>query len=324
MGEPDPGETTVVEDTVVEDLAGVPALAGIYARAVPAALTDAVVTGMRRKTVVGELPRVAYRVTGLRPDPDRLTDFARLTRAPGSDVLPPGFVHTLVFPVAMALLARDDFPLPLPGLVHLANAWQQRRPVTLDSVLGVTTRSERLRAHRSGTLVDVVSEIRDQSDDHDPGERPVAVDRSTYLARGRFLPGTGPTERTAEREPFTPPLPTGQWRLGADTGRRFAAVSGDWNPIHVSAPAARLFGMRGTIAHGMFTASRGLATTRLPESYAWDVTFAAPVLLPATVAVRVDGRPEDEAGARFTGWNPRSGRLHLTSTIRSTPPVPAD
>ncbi|OMH26303.1 hypothetical protein BKD30_04875 [Tersicoccus phoenicis] len=319
MGEPDPGDTTAVED-----LAGVPALARIYARTVPAALAGAVSTGVRRKTAVGELPRVAYRVTRLRPDPDRVTDFARLTRAPASDVLPPGFVHTMVFPVAMALLARDDFPLPLPGLVHLRNVWTQQRPVTLDSVLGVTTRAEDLRPHRAGTLVDVISEIRDETGGGDPGERPVAIDRSTYLAWGRFLRGTVPTEGTERRDPFTPPLPTGQWRLGADTGRRFAAVSGDWNPIHVSAPTARLLGMKGAIAHGMYTASRGLATTRLPESFTWDVTFAAPVLLPATVAVRVDGRPEDEAGARFTGWNPRSGRLHLTSTVRSTPPVPAD
>ncbi|MEH0109846.1 MaoC/PaaZ C-terminal domain-containing protein [Tersicoccus sp. MR15.9] len=293
------------------ELSSLPSLAGIYARQVPAALAGAV----RRDRSVGALPAVAYRATGLRPDAARLTDFGHLTRAPGTDVLPAGFVHATVFPVAMALMARDDFPLPLPGLVHLRNLWTQRRPLTLDRALAVTTWAEDLRPHRSGTLVDVVSEIRDERDGAgDAGERPVAVDRSTYLARGRFMSGADRLQGE-ERPSFTPPVPTGQWRLGADAGRRFAAVSGDWNPIHVSAPTARLLGMKGAIAHGMYTASRGLATIRLPEAYTWDVSFAAPVVLPATVAVRVDGTPHDTDGARFTGWNPRSGLLHLTSSV---------
>ncbi|OMH33027.1 MaoC/PaaZ C-terminal domain-containing protein [Tersicoccus sp. Bi-70] len=297
----------------VEDLAVLPSLAGIYARQVPSALVGALPAGpLRRDRTVGSLPGVAYRASGVRPDAARLTDFAHLTRAPGSDVLPAGFVHATVFPVAMALMARNDFPLPLAGLVHLRNRWTQRRPLTLASVLGVTTWAEDLRPHRSGTLVDVVSEIRDERDGADGAA--VAVDRSTYLARGRFLSGSDRAEG-ADRTAFTPPVPTGRWRLGADAGRRFAEVSGDWNPIHISAPTARLLGMKGAIAHGMYTASRGLATIRLPEAYAWDVSFAAPVVLPATVAIRVDGTPQDADGARFTGWDPRSGRLHLTATV---------
>ncbi|GGC88177.1 acyl dehydratase [Tersicoccus solisilvae] len=300
----------------VVDLPAVPSLAGLYARQVPAALTGAVGAVLpRRSRPADGLPGIAYRATGIRPDPARLTAFAHLVRAPGSDDLPPGYVHALVFPVATALLARDDVPLPLAGLVHLQNAWHQRRPLTLASVLSVTTRVERLRAHRSGTLVDVVSEIADEADGG--VAPPVAVDRSTYLARGLRLPAADGTQETTSspRAPFEPPVPTGQWRLGADTGRRFAAVSGDWNPIHVSGPTARLLGMKGAIAHGMFTASRGLATVRLPAAFHWDVAFAAPVRLPATVAVRVDGVPADPDGARFTGWNPRSGALHLTSTV---------
>ena len=33
--------------------------------------------------------------------------------------------------------------------------------------------------------------------------------------------------------------PAARWRVPADTGRRYAAVSGDVNPIHLAAPAAR-------------------------------------------------------------------------------------
>ena len=40
-------------------------------------------------------------------------------------------------------------------------------------------------------------------------------------------------------------------RLPMDMGRRYAAVCGDYNPIHTSSWLAPLFGQRGAIAHGI-------------------------------------------------------------------------
>ena len=59
--------------------------------------------------------------------------------------------------------------------------------------------------------------------------------------------------------PFVPPTPTGRWTLAGDVGRRYAAVSGDRNPIHLSALSAKALGFPRAIAHGMYTASRALA-----------------------------------------------------------------
>jgi hypothetical protein len=39
----------------------------------------------------------------------------------------------------------------------------------------------------------------------------------------------------------------------ADIGRRYGAVSGDRNPIHLTAVTAKLFGFQQAIAHGMWT-----------------------------------------------------------------------
>jgi acyl dehydratase len=48
-------------------------------------------------------------------------------------------------------------------------------------------------------------------------------------------------------------------RAPADIGRRYGLVSGDMNPIHLSAPSAKLFGFRQAIAHGLWTKARALA-----------------------------------------------------------------
>ena len=104
-------------------------------------------------------------------------------------------------------------------------------------------------------------------------------------------------------------IPAATWRVDAATGRRYAAVSGDVNPIHLYPWTARAFGFPRAIAHGMWTAARALAALegRLPEALSYDVTFGKPLLLPSTVELRtraVDG-----------GWDV-DVRSHLTGAIR--------
>ncbi|CAL8974440.1 hypothetical protein CELL_01788 [Cellulomonas sp. T2.31MG-18] len=332
------------------ELPTVPPLGDSYRHALTAAAAGAV---SRRAGRAGRgdatttLPDVTLSAHGVQADAERLTAYQHLLGEPGTDVLPAGFVHVLAYPVATALMVRDDFPLPLLGLVHLANRVEQRRPLRLGQELDVRSWATGLRAHRSGTQVDLVSEV---AADGVTAWRGV----STYLAKGVRLAGSaGPaaepgsvpasahddgsgggsgegsgTDEATDRRPFEPPVPTATWRLPADTGRRYAAVSGDVNPIHLWAPAARAFGFHGAIAHGMFTAARALATVGAVrgESFTWSVDFAAPVVLPTTVAVRV-ARSDPAAGTSsgtgtghdLTVWDPRRRRPHLTGSVVPLP-----
>ncbi|GIG21546.1 acyl dehydratase [Cellulomonas chitinilytica] len=287
-------------------LPGVPALAGVYARGAGASGRLAVARRLGRAP--SALPDVVYTVSGVRADPQQLTAYQHLLGEPASDRLPAGFVHVLAFPVATALMARTDFPLPLAGLVHLSNHVEQHRPVTLDDPLDVRAWAADLRAHRSGTQVDLVTEVR-------TGDTLAWRGVSTYLARGIRLGGDGAPASDEERVPFVPPTPTGRWRLAADTGRRYAAVSGDRNPIHLSSLSAKALGFPRAIAHGMYTAARALADVGAArgDAYVWSVEFAGPVLLPGTVTVRV--AHDDADGFTFAGWDARSGKPHLTGTV---------
>ncbi|WP_455352339.1 MaoC/PaaZ C-terminal domain-containing protein [Streptomyces sp. SYSU K217416] len=82
-----------------------------------------------------------------------------------------------------------------------------------------------------------------------------------------------------------------QWRLPAGLGRRYGAVSGDRNPIHLHPLTAKAFGFPRAIAHGMWTVARCLAEAdpegRITHAHA---EFKAPVLLPATVTYAAEGR----------------------------------
>ena len=101
------------------------------------------------------------------------------------------------------------------------------------------------------------------------------------------------------------------WRLPADLGRRYGAVSGDRNPIHLYAATAKAFGFKRQIAHGMWTKARSIAAVenRLPDAVKVEVAFKTPVFLPGTV--RFTSRTTG-TGLGFGLANPKSGAPHLT------------
>ena len=331
------GDLANAADDVLLD--EVPALGPLFLRGVTRA---ARLAGERRRgTAPTTLPGVTYAVRGVPVDATRLRDYQALLGLRAADRLPAGFVHVMAFPVATALLVRTDFPLPLPGLVHVANRVTQHRPLFRDDHLDVRAQATNLRPHRSGTQLDVVVEVRRA------GSSELAWHGlSTYLAKGRTLSPTtavgGATEVVgaaaeqvaarattssdvaegtggeAAREEFLAPMPTGAWRLPADIGRRYAAVSHDRNPIHLTALTARPFGFRRAIAHGMYTAARALADVgpAAGHTFTWTVDFASPVYLPATVNVRV--APQGD-GFGYAVWNPSTGKPHLTGAVNPLP-----
>ena len=326
----------------VKTLPEVPGLGGLYARAVaprPARLL-AKVPGLGGRSAPGAgsasgasivLPDVTYRVADVVADPEHLLAYQRLLGEPADDRLPAGFVHVLVFPVAMALMVRADFPLPVAGMVHLANAVRVERPILADEHLEVQAWAENVRPHRKGTQVDLVTEVSALSGAGDAREV-VWRGVSTYLAKGAGGgAGHGPDAQDAaetaggavagadDEVAAAERFPTGQWQLDAGTGRRYAAVSGDRNPIHLSALTAKAFGFPKAIAHGMYTAARALAESGAGRggtgAFEWTVEFAKPVLLPGKVAVAITRTESPGEGFRYAGWNARSGKEHFSGTV---------
>lgn len=249
----------------------------------------------------------------LRVDLARLAAYERVCGFPtGDDALPITYPHVLGFPLAMRIMSGRAFPLPLLGLVHTSVSLTRYRPLPATGTYELLVHVDRLVPHRRGTEAVVVTELRQD------GER-VWESESAYLARHR-TPGqeAGRVPPGAEgREGREGPLPVvDEWRLGADVGRRYGAVSGDRNPIHLSPLTARLLGFPRAIAHGMWTAARCLAAHGTPAAAHVRADFRAPVLLPGTVAFAADGRRFELRGAG------EEGRVHVRGRVE--PVAPAD
>lgn len=101
-----------------------------------------------------------------------------------------------------------------------------------------------------------------------------------------------------------------RWVLSEDAGLDFAKLTGDFNPIHWLAPAARAFGFENTILHGFSTMARayeGLVSGYLEGEErisVLDVRFTKPLVLPHDVGLYVESSEEGDSTEVFVGDRP--------------------
>nr|BFD39453.1 MaoC/PaaZ C-terminal domain-containing protein [Pseudomonas sp. FFPRI_1] len=233
---------------------------------------------MRRRINGTQLPDQGLRCW-ISLDPRQLLAYRKVCGFTDDGLLPATYPHVLAFPLQMQLLTARDFPFPLLGLIHLANRIRVMRPMGNVSSVRVGVHVENLQPHAKGAVFDLVTTVDDLLG-------PLWEAQSRMLCRGVQLPG----------EPAQPPSfstagldDLSHWRAESDIGWRYAKVSGDYNPIHLSAWSARLFGFPQAIAHGLWNKARTLAalSEHLPAANLdIRVQFIKPVLLPGEVRLQ--------------------------------------
>ncbi|QTJ67794.1 dehydratase [Rhodococcus sp. ZPP] len=283
----------------VVELPAMPGTLDIYARAVRSALPVVGASGDRA-------PDTTLALSGVKVDPDNLAAYDRVTGLRFGDTLPLTYPFTLVFPIVMKLMVSDGFPFPAIGSVHAENVIEQFRPISVSEPLDVSVHAENLREHRKGLLIDVVSEIQ-------VGRELVWRQTSSFLRQQKTSLSGQPGPEPKPEEVPPPPLRT--LRVDQKTISKYAGVSGDRNPIHVSTLGAKAFGFPKTIAHGMWSAAAVLGSVegRIPEAVTYSVRFGKPILLPATLNVYADHTGE---GWELSLKHPKKGYPHLTATLR--------
>jgi acyl dehydratase len=289
----------------VRELSSPPSLSVVYPKAVAGAGRAA----LRRLPGLGggerELPDLELSLPEVEIDRGHLNAYDRVCGFTLRDELPPTYPHVVAFPMAMEIMTRGDFPFAVIGLVHVGNWIEQVAPIHADEKLAVRVRTENLRPHDKGTQFDIVAEAR-------VGDEVRWRSRNVYLHREGGGSSSG-KERDGDRP--EPPVADAVWSLPGDTGRRYAAVSGDRNPIHLRKLTARLFGMPRPIAHGMWVKARCLAALEghLPGAYEVDVSFKLPVFIPGKVSF---ASWSEEGRRGFALHDGRNEKPHLSGEVR--------
>jgi MaoC like domain len=288
----------------VREVESPPGPATLYPRAVLGTARSV----LGRLPVIGgsngrELPDDSLVRRGIEIDRAHLAEYDRVCGFRLRDELPPTYPHLLAFPLAMQLMTSGDFPFPVIGLVHIRNRILVRRPLRADERLDVRVWTEGPAEHERGTAFAVLAEV---SADGEPAWRST----STYLRKE----GGGGSKEDKDRSSAEAPRPNAVWEIPGNAGRRYAAVSGDRNPIHLRGLTARLFGMSKPIAHGMWLKARCLAALEgeIPRSGTFDVRFKLPVPLPSKVRFATS---EAEGERRFALHDAKGEKPHLDGAV---------
>jgi acyl dehydratase len=281
-----------------------PATLPLYAKAVLSGLPVlGLLPGLRH--VGSSAPGLVMARDDVRTDIGHLTDYATVCGLRVADTLPATYPHLAAFGLQLALMTEPTFPFAAMGTVHVANAITQHRPLHVGEAFDVRVHAEDLRPHPKGRLIDLVSAASVDGE-------VVWEETMTLLSRGGGDASARDSLPLRDTEPPTGPT---RWRVPADTGRRYAGVSGDRNPIHLYGVTAKAFGFPRPIAHGMWTKARCLAALqgRLTDSFTVQVAFRKPVLMPTTVVFGWKERADDVSA--FGVSSARDGSPHLVGAV---------
>lgn len=265
--------------------------------------------GTSRRKPRGEIviPRLAVEVRNVRANADRLVAYRELCGFASSDSLPITFPQVQAAPLHMWLMVQPEFPLPLLGIVHLRNRIEQFSPLPAEGSYTVRASVGESRRIRQGLEFDLHTEYLDDSG--------TVLSRSVTSALSRL--------KTDESKPRAKPESAAvgiadyrSFDVPADTGRRYAPIGQDYNPIHLYAATAKLFGFPRAIAHGMWSVARCVALIEdqlASPPRELDVQFRKPVLLPAQVALKFR---QEQASVDFSLLSRRSDNVHLSGSLR--------
>ena len=253
-----------------------------------------------------DLPDLKASLSAVSIDRQHLAAYNAVCGFGQGDVLPATYLHMLVFPLQMVLMADESFPFALLGLVHISNSITQHRPVNAAEKVNLTCEFGELKPHDKGVQFALIGKAY-------VGNELVWSSESVYLRRQSTGAEAKPDKPKESKSAGTPDF-NAIWEIPGDIGRQYGAVSGDRNPIHLYNFTAKLFGFPRAIAHGMWTKARCLAAYdgRLPAAFTVDVQFKLPVLLPAKVAFQ--SIPKGK-GALFSVADVKSGKPHLAGSI---------
>ena len=269
-------------------------------------LLKALTTARRKAAPDAKIPPLSVKVSGVRADAGVLERYREVCGFAPSDFLPITYPQVLVTSLHLWLMTQPEFPFSLLGLVHLRNKIEQTGGLPADGVYDVTASVGPARRIPNAIIFDLKTEFADASGQvvYTAITTPL-VRLKTDMAKAKMPePSIG---GLVDYKTLDAP---------ADTGRRYAMVSQDFNPIHLYPLTARLFGFKQAIAHGMWSVARCAA---LLEGDLGDqprelqVQYRAPILLPAKGVLK---RAITAKGHEFVMISAKGEKTFLSGSIR--------
>jgi acyl dehydratase len=236
-------------------------------------------TGAKRPGLVKSLPQVELVLPRVEINSQHVGKYSALCGFKMGQGVPLIYPQLLTFPLVTAYMCSPECPWPAMGTVHLANTIEQHKSLQAGDVVRVEMGTGSLFAHEKGQVFTLDLRIL-------RGDELVWSATQSLLRVG--VKETSGEPYASQIQVDAPLSCQTEFSAPADMGRRYGAVSGDRNPIHMAALSAKLFGFKRAIAHGMWTNARALSfllPTTPVEQARLAVEFKTPLYLPGRAAL---------------------------------------
>ncbi len=282
------------------DLAALPSTAPLFWKAA--------LSARRKPGDAPEIPRNSVLLKNFVLSGDHIAAYNKVCSLP-EGTLAITYPQVVAAPLHIHVMTQPNFPLPLVGLVHLRNVITQHAHLSAGTPYDVRVQIGESRRSALGMEVDLLTDYL-----ADGAVQWSAVTTTLYRmkssSRGARPPAAGPAAVAAHYLPFSAP---------ADTGRRYAAVAQDYNPIHLYPITAKFLGFDRAIAHGMWSVARSLG--QLLPHYEQQlggaparltIQFKQPLFLPGRVTLKYLKTGE---GMDFDLLAREGGKTHLSGRL---------
>lgn len=227
--------------------------------------------------------------------------------------LHPCFPQLLGLQQHISALSHSNSPFSLIGLVHIENEIRQYQPLTFDA-LSLHCYFDKIRPHRYGVQADINIEV-SQGGEHC---QTVCSSYLYSLPLDDFIDATVKAKSTSTELTLSQLATHSNLDFKPGIGRRYAQISGDYNPIHLAKWSAKLAGFNNVMAHGnhvlALTISKLNHNWLLPkERVAISTQFKRPIILPSTAVLNTSVLPPNfERSVSFELANPSAARRKRT------------
>ena len=250
------------------------------------------------------------------PDRELIKRYKQVCSFPDNrpDTIPISYLQTVFTGLLGKFITSSFFPLNPLGLIHIFQSFEQSRPVATNEILDLACTLKSIKKTEKG--IETAFNLK-------------VVSHDTLVWHGRSIFLTKRKEKRKEKKEYREkknenilekkefiPVPS-------DIGRKYANVSGDYNPHHLYPVMAHFFGFKKTIAHGMWSLARAIASLEkefyIHNKAAVEASFKLPIFMPATITLGYESQDNKEIHGNLVNFELRDmqkGRPHLKGTLR--------
>ncbi|MCM8533251.1 MAG: hypothetical protein NE330_18930, partial [Lentisphaeraceae bacterium] len=163
------------------------------------------------------------------------------------------YPYTLTGKLLLILLSHESIPVKAAGTLHLKNIITLHQEFSLSDTFSISAKVSNSYFSDKGLEFEIIFKISNQ-------QKLVWECSSFFLKRSSVRVESFQRDESYELNKLDPEnYAKNTFSIPANIGKKYAKISSDYNPIHVSNIAAKLFGHSRSIAHGMWVISKVLS-----------------------------------------------------------------